>query len=330
MNGRFIEVMKYARIPLALNAQKGDNIVIVVDTRTDPIVWQAMAAAANEMGMEVTVAMMTPRPAHGYNPTEPIMAAMRDPSTKLCIYLTTTALAHAKISEELGALGKGFILMEEATAEMLSGGPAAADYEAMNALGEKLRDIFTRGSEIRVTSKLGTDLVASIQGRPGFLAAGKLSKHPASGILGCAFPDGEVNVCPVEGTGQGIIVFDTTAHSVGLLKSPIKLTVKDGWVTNIEGGAEAEVWKRILADHGDTNSYNCPAEIAVGLNPNVTITGVMRTDKKKYGATHIGMGDTIVLGGTCKAKLRLEGVIKEPTISVDGQVVVDGGRILVG
>ena len=35
-----------------------------------------------------------------------------------------------------------------------------------------------------------------------------------------------------------------------------------------------------------------------------------------------------LIGGTCHAKLRLEGVIRHPEISVDGQVLTRGGRIL--
>jgi leucyl aminopeptidase (aminopeptidase T) len=55
----------------------------------------------------------------------------------------------------------------------------------------------------------------------------------------------------------------------------------------------------------------------------------MRTDKKMYATSHIGMGDTMALGGTCHAKLRLEGVIRYPEISVDGQTLTRGGKILV-
>ena len=73
---------------------------------------------------------------------------------------------------------------------------------------------------------------------------------------------------------------------------------------------------------------NCPAEVSIGLNKNVTPTGSMRTDKKMYGTSHIGVGDTMVLGGTCHAKLRLEGVIRHPEIAVDGQVLCRGGKIL--
>lgn len=330
MDLRFIEIMRTIRIPLQLNARPGGKILIITDTRMDPVLWQAMAAAAYEMGLEPTVCMMTPRKAHGYDPASPILHAARDPDIDLCIYLTSTALAHAPITDELLRTGKRFILMEELTAAMLlPGGPADADYVAMNALGGKVAKLFTEGERIRVQCKNGTDLTASIKGRPGRAFAAKVWAMRESGGGGCAFPDGETHVCPVEGSGNGTVVFDLTAHSVGRLQEPIRLTIVKGMVTNIEGGAQAGRWREILEKDGDANSYNCPAEIAIGLNPNVTPTGIMRTDKKLYGASHIGVGDTITLGGTCHAKLRLEGVIREPIVTVDGRVVAQSGRILV-
>jgi 2,5-dihydroxypyridine 5,6-dioxygenase len=330
MDLRFIEIMRTIRIPLQLNAKPGGKIFIITDTRMDPVLWQAMAAAANEMGLEPTVAIMMPRKGHGYDPASPILHAVRDPDIDLCIYLTSTALAHAPVTDELLRNGKRFILMEELTpAMLLPGGPADADYAAMNELGDKVAKFFTEGERIRVQCKNGTDLTASIKGRPGRAFAAKVWAMRTSGGGGCAFPDGETHVCPVEGSGDGTVVFDLTAHSVGRLQEPIRLTIGKGMVTKIEGGAQADRWREILEKDGDANSYNCPAEIAIGLNPNVTPTGIMRTDKKLYGASHIGVGDTITLGGTCHAKLRLEGVIREPIVTVDGRVVAQGGRILV-
>ncbi len=330
MDLRIIEIMRTIRIPLELNAKTGDKILIITDTRMDPVLWQSMAAAAGEMGMEPTIVIMTPRRAHGYDPTSPILHAVRDPDLDLCVYMTSTALAHAPITDELLRGGKRFILMEELTPEMLlPGGPADADYVAMNELGNKVAKLFSEGKRIRVQSENGTDLSASIEGRPGRAFAAKVWAMRASGGGGCAFPDGETHICPGEGTGEGSVVFDLTAHSVGRLQAPIRLTVEKGMVTRIEGGAQADRWKEILEKDGDPNSYNCPAEIAIGLNPNVTPTGIMRTDKKLYAASHIGVGDTITLGGTCHAKLRLEGVIREPVITVDARVVAKGGRILV-
>lgn len=330
MNTKMIEILKALSVPLKLNTKLGDKVLFITDTRIEQEIWCGMAAAANELGLEATIAIMTPRVSHGYDPTTPIIAAALDPDLSLVIYLTSTAMAHSTLSEELINQGKKFILMEEVTSGMLlQGGPAYADYVAMGKMGAKVADLFTNGSNIRVQSDLGTDLTANIEGRPGRNVAGKVAVMSTTGGGGCAFPDGEVHVCPIEGTGEGVIVFDTTAHSVGLLKEPIRLTVEKGMVTKIEGGIEAEKWRQIFDEYGDPNSYNCPAEIAIGTNPNVTITGSMRTDKKVYGGSHIGVGDTLVIGGTCKAELRLEGVIKEPIITVDDHILTKGGKILI-
>ena len=324
------DIAKVLRTPLELNAKAGDKILIITDTKMDPALWQGLSIAAGQLGMEPIIAIMTPRAAHATDPVSPICQAAVDPEVDLCIYLTSTALAHAPITEQLLQKGKRFILMEELTPEMLApDGPAGADYRAIDVLGQKIAKMLTDGSRIEVTCPNGTSLTASIQGRVGRSVAGMPLKMRPSGGGGCAFPDGEAHVCPVEGTGEGAVVFDLTAHSVGAIREPIRLTVEKGMVTRIEGGREAGIWRDILARHGDVNSYNCPAEIAVGLNPKVTPMGIMRTDKKLYGSAHIGMGDTITLGGTCHAKLRLEGVIREPVVTIDGKTVTRGGKILV-
>jgi leucyl aminopeptidase (aminopeptidase T) len=323
------ELSELLQKPLMLNAKTGEKILILTDSAMDPVVWKGLQKAAVDLGMEPTVAVMTPRATHSTNPPEPICAAALHQETDLTIYLTSTAMAHSRLTDSLIDEGKRFLLMEQLTAAMLAPeGPAGADYHALNRLGLRIADVYSGGETIRVTCPNGTDLTASIKGRPGRSIAGlPLVMKPGGGI-GCAFPDGESHVCPVEGTGNGTVVFDLTAHDVGRIRTPIRLTVKDGMVVDIEGAEEAEIWKATLARFPDMNNYNCPAEISIGLNPRVTPTGSMRTDKKMYATSHIGMGDTIALGGTCHARLRLEGVISKPEISVDGFVIASGGRIL--
>ncbi|MBI0537251.1 hypothetical protein D9599_16895 [Roseomonas sp. KE2513] len=324
------EITRMLRTPLELNAKSGDRILIITDTAMDPLLWQGLSAAAREMGIEPVVTIMSPRETHATDPVAPIRRAAMGDDVDLCIYLTSTAMAHAPITDALVDRGQRFILMEELTPAMLApDGPASADYHALNALGQKLAAIFSAGETVRVRCDNGTDLTASIKGRPGRSIAGLPLRLRPDGGGGCAFPDGEAHVCPVEGTGEGTVVFDLTAHSVGRIQEPLRLTIRKGMVTAIEGGREAEIWNDILRRHDDPNNLNAPAEVAIGLNPKVTPTGSMRTDKKKYGTSHIGIGDTIALGGTCHARLRLEGVISAPEIEVDGQVLTRGGRILV-
>jgi len=58
------------------------------------------------------------------------------------------------------------------------------------------------------------------------------------------------------------------------------------------------------------------------INPATPVRG------PSYSCSHIGIGDTVALGGTCHARLRLEGVIRAPEITVDGQLLTKGGDIL--
>ena len=328
MSQKLIEIAKVFQTPLKLNGKAGDKILIITDTQMDPLLWQGLATAANGLDMEPVVTLMKPRERHAADPDSAVCRAALDPSVDLVVYLTSTALAHAPITEELVRAQKKFILMEELTVAMLApGGPAWADYGAINRLGLKIAKVFSEGSTVTVKCPNGTHLTASIAGRVGRSIAGiPLALRPGGGG-GCAFPDGEAHVCPVEETGEGTVVFDLTAHSVGALKEPIILTVEKGYVRKIEGGYQAKVWRDILERADDPLSYNCPAEVSIGINPRVVPTGSMRTDKKMYGTSHIGVGDTVVLGGNCHAKLRLEGVIRHPEISVDGLTLTQGGRI---
>jgi len=329
MSQKLIEISKVFQTPLKLNSKAGEKMLIITDTQMDPLLWQGLATAANALDIEPVITIMLPRERHAADPNSAVCRAALDPAIDLVVYLTSTAMAHAPITEELVRAEKKFILMEELTVAMLApGGPAWADYGAINQLGLKIAKVFTEGTSVTVKCPNGTNLTVSIEGRVGRSIAGiPLALRPGGGG-GSAFPDGEAHVCPVEGTGEGIVVFDLTAHSVGSLKEPMILTIEKGYVRKIEGGYQAKIWRDILARANDPLSYNCPAEVAIGLNPKVIPTGSMRTDKKMYGTSHIGVGDTVVLGGTCHAKLRLEGVIRHPEISVDGQLLTKGGEIL--
>lgn len=324
------DLVRVLRTPLELNARAGERILIITDDGIEPVVWQSLQRAATELSMEPVVALIEQRAAPSTNPPAPICAAALDAATDLTIYLTSTAMAHSKLTDAFIEGGHRFILMEELTSAILApDGPGSADYHALDRLGRRIAAVYDKGDVITVTCPNGTNLTARIDGRPGRSIAGlPLAMRPGGGI-GCAFPDGESHVCPIEGSGDGTIVFDLTAHNVGRIETPMRLTVENGLVIAIEGGREARVWRDLLDRFADDNNYNCPAEISIGLNPKVTPTGVMRSDKKMYGTSHIGMGDTIALGGTCHARLRLEGVIRYPEIAVDGVVLTRGGRILI-
>jgi len=123
-------------------------------------------------------------------------------------------------------------------------------------------------------------------------------------------------------------VIDLCMHQIGRLSSPIELTVKDGRIIKIDGGADAHFLRNYLAEYGDENAYMCPAEASVGINSKAQIRGVQREDKNILGSIHFGLGTNIDVGGTILSNIHMDGVILEPTLYVDGKMRIEHGRFL--
>jgi 2,5-dihydroxypyridine 5,6-dioxygenase len=326
LDPRIIGMLSYATIPFALNVRPGESVLIVVDTETDALCWQALAAAGSAHGAAVTVALSRPVEAHGHEPPAAVAAAMfASDHVMLC---TTRALAHSAAAKRCQLEGRTIFFMEEITPAMLSRGATLRDYEEMQELGRRVMEAWTRASTVHVSTDEGTDFRASVEGREGLFIAGKAFKSESLGMCSCAFPDGEAVIAPVEGSGNGVVVFDTTAHAVGRLREPMRLTVVDGVVVEIEGGPEAETWRRILEEQDDPESWKFPAEIAIGLNPKAQVTGSLREDKKLLGSCHMAVGTNADFGGTVKAKVHMDGLMRYPTVRLDDALAVEGGRLL--
>lgn len=318
------ELVRNASKPFELNAEPGDEVVIVTDSEIEESVWAALYAAANERELDPTVVLIPPRKEHGNDPTPAAAEAMLQ--ADLCVMVTSTAITHSEAGAAAQHAGVKCIAMDEMTPDILRSGAASADYEAMQDIARTLGDIYASGSEMRITSEYGTDVVGDIEGQTYWPIAGKIVDNATQSI--CAFPDGEVGVAPDEGSTQGTVVWDTTVHGIGLLDEPIELTVEDGWVTEISGGREADEFRETL-DAADENAWYCAAEMSIGINPDAEISGRMRTDKKVEGAVHIATGANKDLGGEIQSELHIDGTIRRPDVWVDDRKLVKNGEILV-
>lgn len=317
------EMIRNARKPFELNAEEGDEVLIVSDTDMDPRVWSTLNKAARSMGINPTVLLM-PRAKISYAEAPPnIHEAVL--ASDLCLFATSVGFVHNETGYAARQKGIKMIPMSEATAETLKGGAASADYDEIYELGKRIQRRWNEGAEVRITTPLGMDLEANIDGRTASLGAARTRE---AGHYVSAFPDGEVPIPPVEGTANGSIIWDTTMHEIGSINEPIEATVEDGFVTEIRGGREARKLREILESAGDPNVYNI-AEISIGTNPDAEITGQMREDKKAWGYLHIAVGMNSDFGGNVDAPLHIDGVVGDSTLAIDDEVIVDGGEIVI-
>jgi leucyl aminopeptidase (aminopeptidase T) len=219
--------------------------------------------------------------------------------------------------------------MEEITAEILTEGGGRArtdDIEEIVDIGRRIGEVYDTATRIHITSKGGTDITADISGMPPGYHSNRrsqipFSRNPETGKLGGGtWPFGEVHVEPLPETANGVVVWDVTAHHPsGRWENPVALTIKDGRVVDIEGSHEAKAVRWYLETYGDENSWAVGGEMAIGT---------MRSEKKRYGQMHFGIGHGSDRG-IVNSVLRMEGIVDSVTVVADDTVVCENGEILV-
>jgi 2,5-dihydroxypyridine 5,6-dioxygenase len=336
--------LRYLRAPLERNIAAGDRVLVLTDTAHDPRVWQAILTILADIGCDATLALFDRRPADYFDPPATVCEAMLHADVN--ILLTTTGMLHSAANFRAMQHGVRAICLDGGmTLEMFQDGAVTEDLREMALIKHRVatRVFGEDARECRVTSQFGTDLTYSVEGRihipplpgpdydPYKLVPFSQSEGREAGadLRVYLFPAGELNIPPVEGSANGRLVIDLTIHHIGRLYSPIELTIRDGRIVEIEGGAEARMLRDHLEQWGDENAYTCPAEASVGINRRAKVRGIQREDKNIFGAMHFGLGTNIDVGGTIRSNIHMDGVILAPTLWVDGEKRIEHGRFLV-
>jgi 2,5-dihydroxypyridine 5,6-dioxygenase len=318
------EAIRYAVRPIELNAQPGDHVLIVSDLETPKEILDALTSAAISAGHDVSLSIYAADLQKSGEPPRAVAEAMA--ASDIALLATRRGLAHTTATLEAAKSGTRCVFMEGLTLDMLCHGAATADYDSVGRLAAQIGARWNAGSTVRVRSGLGGDLVASIAGRRAWEMAGRVFRESWFGLSGCcAFPDGECGVAPVEGTANGTVVFDMSTQSLGVLVEPIRLEIVDSRIVGVTGGRQAEQLIAELEAAGDESAYYCPAEIAIGINGSAQETGLLREDKKLLGTCHIAYGANSDIGGNVHSAIHVDGLIRKPSVDIDGEpVVVDG------
>jgi leucyl aminopeptidase (aminopeptidase T) len=180
--------------------------------------------------------------------------------------------------------------------------------------------IITEGKSAHIKSSTGTDLRMSIEGMRGLPDTGIVHKPGDFSNL----PAGEAFVAPAKGSAEGILVVDGSMAGVGIVKKLIKITMKNGEAVKIEGSKKLEA---IMEKYG-RDARNV-AELGVGTNDKVRLSGNVLEDEKVLGTVHVALGDNSTFGGTVSVPVHLDGIIREPVLTVDGKVIVKDGKLVI-
>jgi aminopeptidase len=301
-----------------MGTKKNESVLVITDEEKKEIGYALYKNALN-LGHKALYVETKAGKINGEEPPAEIAALMQKFNVVLCP--TSKSLTHTNARRAASAKGVRVATFPGITNDVMIRG-LNADYQKISKLSIKLKKILESGKHVRVMSPSGTNISFSIEGRKSFASKGLFHAKGESGNL----PTGETFLAPVEGTAEGVFVVDGSMAGLGLIKN-VNLTfeVKKGYAVKITGGSLAAKLNEQLNKVG-RQARNI-AEFGIGTNDSAKLSGILLEDEKVMGTIHIAIGNNVSMGGKVNVPIHLDGVIKRPTVFLDGKVIMQDGRL---
>jgi leucyl aminopeptidase (aminopeptidase T) len=301
-----------------MGVSPGEDVLVVCNPVTEEI-GALMRIEAQGDGADATLAVISERDSAAAEPPGAVAAAMA--AADVVLAPTVQSLSHTAARKRASEAGVRIGTLPGVTEEMLER-LMTGDLDEIRRRGWAVVSALNSGKEARVTCPRGSDLRLGLEGRQGIVDGGELSTRGAFGNLPC----GEGFIAPVEGTGEGTLVVDGSIAELGLLETPTKLTISGGRLTGAEG-RDGKKLMALLSEHGEDGTN--VAELGIGTNEEALPTGNVLEDEKILGTAHVAFGASAAIGGTVQVPVHLDCVVLEPTVEIDGEVIVSGKELLI-
>ncbi|MFI7698719.1 hypothetical protein [Nonomuraea sp. NPDC049480] len=296
----------------------GERVLLLMEHTVDPVVVQAIAAAAAYRDADVRILSVPPFSPGGWDREAPLdieTAAFRE--ADVVISGTWWGEVHTAplFFDQIKARSSRWLSLHmTATAgALLTGGRLPA--EVFYALLLRALRQMSAARSIRVTSERGTDVTFSgpaFDPDPGAMRPGDWRP----------FPYGGANFWPDDTEGV-VVIEDSTV--TGVPEEPLRITLEGNLVRKIEGGAAAAQLRR-YAPGGYYMRHGL-----IGLNPKVRVAGGTQFEREKHaGAFYCGI-DGLTDGAPVKTGpgfAHCDCQVDRPTVWVDGELFIDRGRLL--
>ena len=210
--------------------------------------------------------------------------------------------------------------------------------EELRRRGEVSRGILEGAGELRITSRAGTDLTMSMEGRPVAVQRG-VSDEPGRWDH---WPSGQAVVSPIETSAEGTLVIDRGDALISLGRyagSPITCRLREGSIVSIEGGAGAFLMREWFETAKDDRAY-VVSHIGWGYEDRADWNamglriweggGIMDTESY-HGNMLIAFGSNCCreLGGQNQVDFHFDIPTRNHDFYVDGRQIIDRGTFTV-
>lgn len=198
------------------------------------------------------------------------------------------------------------------------------DTKKSKLMANVIKKYIDDAQSVRVTTKLGTNLVFMKRGRPAGFFNGDVRD-------GYGFSSASIELyVPIEETKtNGILMLDGSLGYAGAVKKPFRVEIKDGRIVDIEESEDGKRLKEYIESFQDERMY-ITAELGIGLNSLSKCVGnCYIEDESAYGTFHIGFGRNIALGGIQEASSHYDLVTHNADIFADNRIIIKDGRVTV-
>jgi len=312
-----IEESAHIALDQCLQLKKSETLLVVCDPPCFDI-GQVLWETGRKLCSEAIMVQMAPRKENGTEPPQPLEQWFGQ--FDVAVMPTSKSLSHTEARRTACQKGTRIATLPGITQDMFER-TLKTDWDELSAYTHKIADALNNTETILIESATGTHLTFKTGGRKAKVDDGNIGGKGDFGNL----PAGEAYLAPLEGTANGTLVIDGSFPVVGLLDSPLILTIKDGYVENVSGHSCGKVLESFFDDLGK-NSRNI-AEFGVGTLSSAKISGKVLEDEKVRGTIHIAIGDNASMGGTIHVPLHLDGVVRTPSVLLDGIVWMKDGIV---
>jgi len=297
-----------------LNVQAHEQVLIVADTSRDTI-GVALFEAASEVGGDPVLVLMNPRPRPHAEPPPHLARMMQE--SDVILLATEKSMTHALARRDATASGARVVSLPGVTEDMLSEGALTADFLEIHQLMRKLERRVRPARSLHVSSGAGTDLTLQVRGRSWITEdTGYCRRARQVATL----PAGELFVVPVEGSAEGRLVVDVAFHEP--LGTAASLLLKEGIASKVVGATAA-----VFEMNKGGKEGRVLGKFGVGLNPKARLGGLPLEAEKALGSANFSFGDNIAFGGRNRCGTRVQALIREPTVELDGKVLLERGKL---
>jgi leucyl aminopeptidase (aminopeptidase T) len=297
--------------------EPGQQVLISADTASDGRVVRATAQAVYTVGGVPTVVWYPTQPEPMQGPPQPVAEA----ATGADVWIDFAVAYQLYSPAYHAALQSGciYVCLTGMDVDMMVRAIGRVNYPPMQEMATRLYQLSQAAETVHVTSPAGTDLSMKIDksGDPFWEPPPEEGGYPQ--MLG-----GQSGFMVHRESYEGALVFDGALWppvELGMLHTPVRLSIEGGYIRNIEGGPEATVFARWLERFGHPEAYRMD-HACYGFNPGVTRpSGRILEDERIFGCMQFGVG-----AGEYGSPAHTDGVTLNPSVWLDDVQIEEDGR----